>query len=143
VGRWTAKSPTPAERWTTRRLEGESPYCSYPLSGGPPDAWNILIVSRQRAQGRCFSDLRHSEAFENFSRIELVTKNDLASRRGYFWGPSSPKVLQEKTPLVVWYANWHNTKVQAKATIQGASAWQRLETKGNTDLKSKRPFNPW
>jgi hypothetical protein len=29
---------------------------------GPPRAWNIVIVSRQRAQGRCFSNLRHSEA---------------------------------------------------------------------------------
>jgi hypothetical protein len=29
---------------------------------GPPRARNILIVSQQRAEGRCFSDLRHSEA---------------------------------------------------------------------------------
>jgi hypothetical protein len=29
---------------------------------GPPRARIILTVSRQRAQGRCFSDLRHSEA---------------------------------------------------------------------------------
>jgi hypothetical protein len=77
-GRWIARSLISVERWTT-------------------DAWNILIVSRQRAQGRCFSDLRHSEAFEIFSRIDLVTKNDLAPRRGYCWGPSSsPKVLQAK-----------------------------------------------
>jgi hypothetical protein len=58
------------------------------------------------------------------------------------WGASSPKVLQAKTPSAVWYANWHNTKVQAKATIHGATAWQRLETKGSTDLKSKRLFSP-
>jgi hypothetical protein len=45
---------------------------------GPPRARNILIISRQQAQGRCFSDLRHSEAFNNFSRIKLVTKNNLA-----------------------------------------------------------------
>jgi hypothetical protein len=33
-----------------------------------------------------------------FSRIKLVTKNDLASRRGYCWDhASSPKVLQEET----------------------------------------------
>jgi hypothetical protein len=33
-----------------------------------------------------------------FSRIKLVTKNDLAPRRGYCWGhASSPKVLQEET----------------------------------------------
>jgi hypothetical protein len=32
-----------------------------------------------------------------FSRIKLVTKNDLAPRRGYCWGYSSPsKVLKEK-----------------------------------------------
>ena len=33
-----------------------------------------------------------------FSRIKLVTKNDLAPRRGYCWDHgSSPKVLQEET----------------------------------------------
>jgi hypothetical protein len=86
--------PAPTERWTTRRVGGESPDRAYPLHGGPPRARNILIVSRQRAQGRCFLDLRHSEALENFSRIKLVTKNDLAPRRGYGWGSaSSPKVL--------------------------------------------------
>jgi hypothetical protein len=32
-----------------------------------------------------------------FSRIKLVTKNDLAPRRGYCWAyASSPKVLQEE-----------------------------------------------
>jgi hypothetical protein len=93
VGRWIVKplapveqSPAPAERWATRCLEGESPNRSYTLNGGPPDARSILIVSRQRAQGRCFSDLRHSEAWESFSRIELVMKNDLVPWRGYCWG---------------------------------------------------------
>jgi hypothetical protein len=47
--------------------EGEPPYCSHWLSGGPTDVQNIIIVSRQRAQGRCFSDLRHSEAFVFFT----------------------------------------------------------------------------
>jgi hypothetical protein len=46
--------PAPAERWTTRRLGGESPDRACPPHGGPPRARNILIVSRQRAQGRCF-----------------------------------------------------------------------------------------
>jgi hypothetical protein len=33
-----------------------------------------------------------------FSRIKLVTKNDLAPRRGYCWDhASAPKVLQEET----------------------------------------------
>jgi hypothetical protein len=73
---------TPTERWTTRRLGGESPDCAYPPHGGPPRTSNILIVSRQRALGRCFSDLQHSEVLEIFSRIKLVTKNELAPRRG-------------------------------------------------------------
>jgi hypothetical protein len=46
--------------------EGELPYRLHSLSGGPPKARNILIISRQRAQGRCFSDLRHSDAFVFF-----------------------------------------------------------------------------
>jgi hypothetical protein len=43
--------------------EGELPHHLHWLSGGPFDIWNILIVFRQQAQGRCFSNLRHSEAF--------------------------------------------------------------------------------
>jgi hypothetical protein len=46
--------------------EGKSLYRLHWLSGGPPEARNILIVSRQRAQGRCISDLWHSEAFMFF-----------------------------------------------------------------------------
>jgi hypothetical protein len=47
--------------------EGEPLYRLHWLSGGPTDDRNILIVSWQRAQGRCFSDLRHSEAFVFFA----------------------------------------------------------------------------
>jgi hypothetical protein len=46
--------------------EGEPPYRSNWLSGGPSGVQNIIIVSRQRAQGMYFSDLRHSEAFVFF-----------------------------------------------------------------------------
>jgi hypothetical protein len=47
--------------------EGEPPYRLHWLSDGPSDDQNILIVSRQRAQGRCFSVIRHSEAFVFFA----------------------------------------------------------------------------
>jgi hypothetical protein len=47
--------------------EGEPPYCLHWLSGGPSDVRNILIVSEQRAQGKCFLDLRYSEAFVFFA----------------------------------------------------------------------------
>jgi hypothetical protein len=46
--------------------EGEPPHYSHWLSGGPSDVQNIIIVSRQRAQARCFSDLRHIEVFVFF-----------------------------------------------------------------------------
>jgi hypothetical protein len=46
---------------------GEPPGHLHSLNGGPLDAWNIIIVSRQRAQGRCFLDLQHSEAFKFFA----------------------------------------------------------------------------
>jgi hypothetical protein len=47
--------------------EGELSYRLHWLSGGPSDDQNIFIVFRQRAQGRCFSNLRHSEAFVFFA----------------------------------------------------------------------------
>jgi hypothetical protein len=42
--------------------EGEPPYRLHRLSGGPFEARNILIVSRLRAQGKCFSEKRSSTA---------------------------------------------------------------------------------
>jgi hypothetical protein len=74
VARTREQLLTPAERWTTRRLGGESPNRAYPPHGGPPRARNILIVSRQRAQGRCFLDLRHSEALEIFHGSSSLRK---------------------------------------------------------------------
>jgi hypothetical protein len=47
--------------------EDEPPNRLHWLSGGPSDVRNILIVSRQPAQGRCFLDVRHSEAFVFFT----------------------------------------------------------------------------
>jgi hypothetical protein len=70
----TEQLPAPAERWTTRRLGGDSPDRAYPPHGEPPRAQNILIVSQQRAQGRCFSDLRHSEALEIFHGSSSLQK---------------------------------------------------------------------
>jgi hypothetical protein len=46
---------------------GEPPDRSHSLNGGPSDAWNIIVVSLQRAQGRYFLDLQHSEAFMFFA----------------------------------------------------------------------------
>jgi hypothetical protein len=93
VGRWIAKSPAPAEqspapaeRWTTRCLGSELPDRSYPLCGGPPCAPNILIVSRQRAQGRCFSDLRHSEAFEIFFTDQARYEKRSSTAKGLLLG---------------------------------------------------------
>jgi hypothetical protein len=83
--------------------EGEPPYHLHWLSGGLPEARNILIVSWQRAHGRCFRTFGNPKP-SCFLWTELVTKNDLAPRRGYCFGYSSPsKVLKAKTPLAKWY----------------------------------------
>jgi hypothetical protein len=55
--------------------EGGPPDRIHCLSGGPADARNILIIFRQQAQGRCFSDLWHSEAsvfFADRARYEKM-----------------------------------------------------------------------
>jgi hypothetical protein len=64
--------------------EGKSPHRLRWLSGGPFNIWNIFIVFRQQAQGRCFLDLRHSEAFVFFADRARYEKNDRAPRRGYY-----------------------------------------------------------
>jgi hypothetical protein len=53
--------------YSATRGEGEPPHWSHWLSGGPSGVRNIILISRQRAQGRCFSDLRRSEAFVFFA----------------------------------------------------------------------------
>jgi hypothetical protein len=50
------------ERWTIEPEKANRQDACNCCMAGPPRARIILIVSRQRAQGRCFSDLRHPEA---------------------------------------------------------------------------------
>jgi hypothetical protein len=79
--------------------ECEPSYRLHWLSGGPFDDRNILIVSRQRAQGRCFSDLRHSEAFVFFmdrARYEKRSSNAKGLLLGVFFLAEGPQ--GENTP---------------------------------------------
>jgi hypothetical protein len=74
--------------------EGEPSYHLHWLSGGPPEARNILIVSRQRAQGRCFSDLRHSKAFVFFvdqARYEKRSSTAKGLILGVFFSAKVPQ----------------------------------------------------
>jgi hypothetical protein len=85
-GKVNAKSLAPTERWTARRLEGESSDRLYPLNGGPPDAGSILIVSRQQAQRRCFLYLWHSEAFEIFFADQARYEKRSSTTKGLLLG---------------------------------------------------------
>jgi hypothetical protein len=74
--------------------EGEPPDRLHWLSGGPPKAWNILIVSQQRAQGRCFLDLRHYEAFVFFAdraRYEKRSSTAKGLLLGVFFSAKGPQ----------------------------------------------------
>jgi hypothetical protein len=74
--------------------EGEPPDRLHSLNGGPSGAWNIIIVSRQRAQGRCFSDLRHSEAFVFFTdraRYEKRSSTAKGLLLGAFFSAEGPQ----------------------------------------------------
>jgi hypothetical protein len=74
--------------------EGEPPYRLHWLSGGSPEARNFLIVYRQRAQGRCFSDLQHSEAFVFFvdqARCEKRSSTAKGLLLGVFFSTEGPQ----------------------------------------------------
>ena len=61
----------------------------------------IRLVRRQKSKcdARVNTSQREQYGKRLFSRIKLVTKNDLAPRRGYCGDhASSPKVLLEETP---------------------------------------------
>jgi hypothetical protein len=92
--------------------EGEPPYRSHWLSGGPSGVHNIIIVARQRTQGRCFLDLRHSESFMSFADRARYEKR-YSTTKGYCWGSSFLlKVPKAKTPLAEYCKNIRNMKVQ-------------------------------
>jgi hypothetical protein len=79
--------------------EVELPHCLHWLSDGPFDERNNLIVFDNKLREGVFRTFGFPKPL-CFSRIELIMKNDLAPRRGYCRGSSSPpKVLKEKTPL--------------------------------------------
>jgi hypothetical protein len=87
--------------------EGKPPYRSHWLSGGPFDVQNIIIVSWQQAQGRCFLDLRHSKAFLFFAdraRYEKRSSTAKGLLEGVFFPAEGPqgenifgKILQRYT----------------------------------------------
>jgi hypothetical protein len=67
-----------AERWTVQR----------------PEYYNHFSAT---SLGKVFFGPSTFRSLRVFSWIELVTKNNLAPRRGYCWGSSfSPKVLKAK-----------------------------------------------
>jgi hypothetical protein len=73
--------------------EAEPPNHLHWLSGGPLEAYNILIVSRQRAQGRCFLDFRHSEAFVFFTDRACYKKRSSTTKGlllGVFFSTEGP-----------------------------------------------------
>jgi hypothetical protein len=78
--------------------EGEPPQRAHWLNSRPTNARNILIVFYNKLREGVFRTFGILKPL-CFSWTELVTKNDLAPRRGYYWGSSSPpKVLNTKTP---------------------------------------------
>jgi hypothetical protein len=124
--------------------EAEPPGCLHSLNGGPLDAWNIIIVSRQWGQGRCFSDLRHSEAFEFFAdraRYEKRSSTAKGILLGAFFfteGPLSKKHLQQDDMQAD--TTWrYIPKLQLKELRHDGV----FKTKDGTDLKRKRPCSPW
>jgi hypothetical protein len=65
------------------REEGELLERVHWLNGGPADARNILIVFSITSSGTVFFGPSAFRSLCVFSRIELVTKNNLASQKGY------------------------------------------------------------
>jgi hypothetical protein len=139
VGRWIAKSPAPAQRWTTLCLEGESLDRSYPLSGGPPGAWNILIVSRQRAHGRCFSGPSALRSLWDFFTDQARYEKQSSTTKGLLLGASffteGPTSKNTFVSMICELTQHEGTRWSYNPESFGIMT--RLETNGGTDLKRK------
>jgi hypothetical protein len=71
-----------------------------------------------------------------FSRIKLVTKNDLAPRRGYCWDhASSPKVLQKKNGF-----GKNFLYVMPKLPLMKLRCYSVSEDEGSNRLKYRMTF---
>jgi hypothetical protein len=84
-------SLAPTERWAAKAKKVN-------LHGGTaPRSKTVSFLGNELREG-VFRTFGFPKPKRLFSRIKLVTKNDLAPRRGYCWDhASSPKVLQEET----------------------------------------------
>jgi hypothetical protein len=91
---WLALHFTP---WETCALRYTPPFSGVKQRGTATCSETESFLDNKLREGvfRTFGFLKPKRLF---SRIKLVTKNDLAPRRGYCWDhASSPKVLQEET----------------------------------------------
>jgi hypothetical protein len=143
VGRWIIKPPVLAKRWTTRYSEGEPPNRLHSLNGGPRDTWSILIVSRQRAQGRCFrtfgilKPLRFFADRAGYEKRSSIAKGLLL---GAFFCAEGP--LRKNTFGKVTRKQIHHEGISRSYNPGSFGMTTCLETKGSTELKCKRPFSP-
>jgi hypothetical protein len=86
------QSPAPTAWWAAKTKKVN-------LHGGTaPRSETASFLGNELREG-VFRTFGFPKPKRLFSRIKLVTKNNLAPRRGYCWDhASSPKVLQEETP---------------------------------------------
>jgi hypothetical protein len=69
------------------------------LHGGTASRSEVVSFPGNELREGVFRTFGFPKPKRLFSRIKLVTKNDLAPRRGYCWDhASSSKVLKEETP---------------------------------------------
>jgi hypothetical protein len=81
----------PAKRWATKIR-------TVNLHGGTATRPKVVSFLDNELREGVFRTFGFLEPKRLFSQIKLVTKNDLAPRRGYCWDhASSPKVLQKET----------------------------------------------
>jgi hypothetical protein len=98
VRRWIVKiftpdkqSLAPTERWAAKTEKVN-------LHSGTALRSEIVSFLGNELRAGVFRTFGFPKPKRLFSRIKLVTKNDLAPRRGYYWDhASSLKVLQEET----------------------------------------------
>ena len=84
----------PAERWAAKTR-------TVNLHGGTATHSKAVSFLDNELREDVFWTFGFLKPKRLFSRIKLVTKNDLAPRRGYCWDhASSPKVLKEETVSV-------------------------------------------
>jgi hypothetical protein len=125
------KQTVACTRWTVDRKNQNSE-----LAWWNRYALEHCIVSRQRAQGRCFSDLRLPEAWETFFTDQARYEKRSSTAKGLLLGPC----FVAEGPAERNSCGWSRSYVMTKVSFMKLWGYNISKDEGSNRLKDRMNF---